>query len=239
MKELVLAGYLGAIHQQATISVFRNRDFDFSSTHECFHSFKHRIYLRPSAATRMQCLNGTATISSLWLFSCPFQLLSAASNQASGHLACFFLTVSLKFSLLLQSHSHRLEDSAFWNPFQPLQCVKYVIWLSSMATCNYFISKKRPMLQQQSLTLLWIYAPGPVSAPLIRDSLHPTPPPTRPDYCLYTLPDPAGGWMRHQASPAVRLGPHLPATTTTQHLDLKYFVEDLKTSSEEGRQLRQ
>ena len=109
-------------------------------------------------------------------------------------LDCCFLTVCLKFCLLLQIHSHRLEDSAFWNPFQPLQCVKYVIWLSSMATCNYFISKKRPMLAQQSLTLLGIYAPGPVLALLIRDSLHlPPPSPIRPDYCPYSLPNPAVG----------------------------------------------
>ena len=84
MKELVLAGYLCPSHQQATVWVFRNRDFDFSSTHECLHSVKHRIHFSPSAATRMRCFNGTVAISSLQLFSCPFQLLSAASYQASG-----------------------------------------------------------------------------------------------------------------------------------------------------------
>ena len=44
------------------------------------------------------------------------------------------LTGSLKFSLLLQVASHGLVDSAFWNPSQPQQYVKYVILFSFMAT---------------------------------------------------------------------------------------------------------
>ena len=37
----------------------------------------------------------------------------------------------------IERESHVPEDSAFWNPFQPLWCVKDVPWLFLMATCNY------------------------------------------------------------------------------------------------------
>lgn len=73
------------------------------------------------------------------LLHCPRLLASGCPSHAPSplHAAAEWLFEGL---LALQPGIHVLQDSAFWNPVQALQCMKYVTCLSWMATSSSMIS---------------------------------------------------------------------------------------------------